>query len=160
MAAQNTHFFAWSAYFRTRSPPKRDADSAKTRSETARFFVYIVLFRFHSAPKRTADRAYTARFFAHPCVDVLSLPPPVCCCVCVSPRGVCCLSPPEGVSCLRLKTKDERREDSAPPTLRRRLGKIHPPPIVRKLELSTFLPKDIRRPRFLPLHFSRFLHAF
>ena len=28
---------------------------------------------------------------------------------------------------LRLKTKDERREDSAPPTLRRRLGKIHPP---------------------------------
>ena len=39
MAAQNTYFFAWSAHFRTRSPPKRDADSAKTRSETARFFL-------------------------------------------------------------------------------------------------------------------------
>ena len=100
MAAQDTHFFAWSAHFRTRSPPKRDVDSAKTRSETARFFVCIAHFRFRSAPKRTADRVHTVHFFAHPCVDVLSLPPPVCCCVCVSPRGVCCLSPPEGVSCL------------------------------------------------------------
>ena len=77
------------------------------------------------------------------------------------------------MSCLRLKTEDERLFEtlpenplfdpilqylcSAPKTSKR---VIFRPPIVRKPELSTCLPKDIRRPRFLPLHFSRFLHAF
>ena len=49
-----------------------------------RVFSCALYFRFRSAPKRTADRAYTARFFAHPCVDVLSLPPPVCRLMCVN----------------------------------------------------------------------------
>ena len=178
MAAQNTHFFAWSAYFRTRSPPKRDADSAKTRSETARFFVCIVFSfpfstkahrrpRLHCALFRpsvrrraiaasprlqtyvrqcTADRAQTwsetARFFARPCVDVR-----------ISPGG--------GVL---FKTKDERRKTGRlRPPHSAETARKNPPPhptIVRKLELSTFLPPYIPGTRFLPFHFSRFLHAF
>ena len=73
MVAQNTRFLALSAHLRTRSAPKRDADRAETRSETARFFACIAHL------KRTSDRAQTrsetARFFAQPCVDVPSLPP-------------------------------------------------------------------------------------
>ena len=94
--------------------------------------------------------------------------------VCLSPRGVLSISPGGGVLFpLRLKTEDERLFEtlpenplfdpilqylcSAPKTSKR---VIFRPPIVRKPELSTCLPKDIRRPRFLPFYFSRFLHAF
>ena len=82
--AQNTRFFALSSHFRSRSPPKRHADSAQSRSQTARVFAYFAQFRTRSPPKRHADRAQTrsepARFFAQPYVDVQSvqsLPPPL-----------------------------------------------------------------------------------
>ena len=64
MAAQDTNFFAWSAHFRTRSPPKRDADSAKTRSETARFFACLAPLapaRHQSAPQTAPKAAPTLR---------------------------------------------------------------------------------------------------
>ena len=168
MAAQNTRFCALFVHFRTRSPPKRDTNRAKTRSEPLRSFACFCHFCIRSAPKRAADRAshpFATKAHRRPRQNPIRssalgqrLRSRSC------PRGVLSISPGGGVLFpLRLKTKDERREDSAPPTLRRRLGKIHPPhphPIVRKLELATFLPKDTRIHRFLPFQFSSFLHTF
>ena len=74
---------------------------------------------------------------------------------------MCCLSPPEGVSCLRLKTKDERREDSAPPTLRRRLGKIHPPtPSSGNWSCRHFCPHTYPERDFYPSTFRVFFTLF
>ena len=91
-----------------------------------------------------------------PCVDVLSLPPPVC-------RRDALLSPPEGVSSSRQKTKDKRRETPPSSTLCPALKISHPTPTNHRPEnrkCRHFRPKTLPERDFYPSIFRVFCTLF
>ena len=102
-----TRFFALFVHFRTRAPPKRDTNRAKTRSEPLRSFACFCHFCIRSAPKRAADRAshpFATKAHRRPRQNPIRssalgqrLRSRSC------PRGVLSISPGGGVLCI---TKD------------------------------------------------------